>query len=156
MKINKYIILLTFIILCGVFLFTLRNPSQEIISKKTHKKIPVFSLPTIENSEKYITHKDLKNNAPVLISFWASWCAPCIAEMPILHQLNNEYQIKIIGINYRDKIINIHTFIQNYGNPFIYSLFDLKGKYSVLWGIKGMPTHYIVIKMGILYIDSTS
>ncbi|MDE0252043.1 MAG: TlpA disulfide reductase family protein [Gammaproteobacteria bacterium] len=53
-------------------------------------KAPQFALPNLEGEEVALSHV-LDDNQLILIDFWASWCAPCIAQFPKLKELYAEY-----------------------------------------------------------------
>ena len=61
--------------------------------------------------EEKVFLKDINNNKILLINFWATWCAPCIKEMPDLKNLSNKlknFDIKIIYLN-QDSFKNLNT-----------------------------------------------
>ena len=64
------------------------------------------------NDEKIFTEKDLKKNNFTLINFWASWCGPCRIEHPILIKLHKEKNLKILGVNFKDKKNNAINFLK--------------------------------------------
>ncbi len=55
----------------------------------------------IHLSDNEFGRKVLQSREPVLVDFWASWCAPCLAIAPILEELSKEYndRLKICKIN---------------------------------------------------------
>jgi len=110
-------------------------------------RISKFQLNEIDNSNQYISEEDLKNNKYTLINFFASWCAPCRTEHKYLLNLSNENkQIKIIGINFKDKKKNAINFLKELGNPYDFVGKDSEGKISVLFGIYGIPESIVVDK----------
>lgn len=58
---------------------------------------------------------DTKSNQIQVINFWATWCAPCIKELPLLEKLNaeNDFNAKItlINLDYADKVDKVDAFI---------------------------------------------
>jgi cytochrome c biogenesis protein CcmG, thiol:disulfide interchange protein DsbE len=52
-----------------------------------------------------------------LVNYWASWCAPCRAEHPMLEELAAE-GVPIYGINYKDDPGNALAFLDELGNPY--------------------------------------
>jgi thiol-disulfide isomerase/thioredoxin len=50
-----------------------------------------------------------------IINFWATWCAPCVKELPLLEKLNAEglekVKITLISLDYADKVDNVNAFI---------------------------------------------
>jgi len=108
-------------------------------------RISNFQLNKINNSNQYISEEDLKKNTYTLINFFASWCSPCRKEHKYLLSLSNESkQIKIIGINFKDKKNNAMNFLKELGNPYDFVGEDLDGKISILFGIYGIPESILV------------
>jgi len=59
---------------------------------------PVFSLPDVAGNERFVTEWDGK---ALIVNFWATWCAPCLREIPVLIDMQDalaEQDIQIIGI----------------------------------------------------------
>jgi cytochrome c biogenesis protein CcmG/thiol:disulfide interchange protein DsbE len=108
-------------------------------------KISNFQLIKIDDNNKYISHEYLKKNKYTLINFFASWCAPCRVEHKYLVNLSNEKkEIKIIGINFKDKKNNAMNFLKELGNPYNFVGKDSEGKISILFGIYGIPESILV------------
>lgn len=78
-----------------------------------------------------------------LVNFWASWCAPCRAEHPVLQQLAAE-GIPIYGINYKDDPKKALAFLAELGNPFRSIGADASGRMALDWGVYGVPETYVI------------
>jgi cytochrome c biogenesis protein CcmG/thiol:disulfide interchange protein DsbE len=106
-------------------------------------RISNFQFTEINNVNKSISEKDLKNNKFTLINFFASWCLPCRTEHKYLINLSKK-KIKIIGINFKDKKKNANNFLKELGNPYNFVGKDSDGKASVLFGVYGIPESILV------------
>ena len=108
-------------------------------------KISNFQLIDLNNEKKLITEEDLRKNEYTLINFFASWCSPCRIEHKYLLNLTNKNKdIKIIGINFKDKKNNAINFLEELGNPYSFVGEDIDGKISILFGVYGIPESILV------------
>lgn len=122
----------------------LKNNNNYDTKSLIGNKISNFQLSSIYNNE-FISNQVLKENKFTLINFFASWCAPCRAEHKYLLNLSNENkEIKIIGINFKDKKNNAINFLNELGNPYNFVAKDPDGRASILFGIYGIPESIIV------------
>ncbi|WP_153010496.1 DsbE family thiol:disulfide interchange protein [Falsirhodobacter sp. alg1] len=78
-----------------------------------------------------------------LVNFWASWCAPCRSEHPLLEKLAAE-GMTIVGVNYKDQPANALNFLDELGNPFSSVVSDTTGRTGVNWGLYGVPETFIL------------
>ena len=106
-------------------------------------RISNFQFTEINNVNKSISEKDLKNNKFTLINFFASWCLPCRTKNKYLINLSKK-KIKIIGINFKDKKKNANNFLKELGNPYNFVGKDSDGKASVLFGVYGIPESILI------------
>ena len=135
-------LLLAFIII--LFFLGLKNnniyETKNLIGKKIHNfEILNFDEDTL------IKNNSLKNNEYTLINFWSSWCTPCRNEHVYLSLLNKN-NLKILGINFKDKKNNAKDFLSELGNPYYEILNDKNGKESVNFGVFGIPESILVDK----------
>ena len=141
-KITTYIILL-FVI--GVFFIGLNRDVNYDTNSLIGKKITNISLEYFDKN-KFYTEEDLKKNNYTLINFWASWCAPCRDEHPLLIKLSKEKNLKLFGVNFKDKKKKAVEFLDDLGNPYDFIAKDEQGKNSVKFGIYGIPESILVNK----------
>jgi len=87
---------------------------------------------------------DFRNGDMQLVNFWASWCAPCRAEAPMLEHMAEELGISIIGINYKDQPAQAKSFLSQFGDPFIKIGADFSGRNAIEWGVTGVPETFIL------------
>ena len=141
MRINFFkVIIFSFVVfLLLIFLLGLKKDNNYSTKNLTGNKISSFQLKSI-NNDNLISEETLKKNQYTLINFFASWCAPCRAEHKYLLNLSSQKkEIKIIGINFKDKKINANNFLRALGNPYNFVGEDTDGKISISFGIYGIP-----------------
>ena len=121
-----------------------RNPNQ-LPSVLIGKPTPDVPLPLLQNNQAKLA-LDAYRGQPLLVNFFASWCAPCRAEAPALEHLSN--QISIIGIAYKDRPQDTLQFLEQYGNPFVAIGRDNDGRAGMAWGVYGVPETYLIDRSG--------
>ena len=84
---------------------------------------------------------------PVLINFWATWCPPCVAELPALDRatdkLAGEVKILLISVD-RGGSKRALPFLQDRGISRPHLAFDANGALSREMGVRGLPTSFLV------------
>ena len=142
-KTIKLITVSLLVFILGIFYLSLNRSSNYDTKFLVGNKIADIELKSLQ-SEKFFTNDDFKNNKYTLINFWASWCAPCRVEHPYLMMLSKNKDIKILGINFKDKKINALKFLEELGDPYDYLAKDKNGKQSVNFGIYGIPESILI------------
>ncbi len=142
-KIIKITIIFLLIFILGIFFLSLNKSSNYNTEFLVGNKLGEIELVSFEDDSVY-TNDDFKNNSFTLINFWASWCAPCRIEHPQLMELSKENNIKILGVNFKDKKINALKFLKDLGDPYEYLTRDSNGKQSVNFGIYGIPESILI------------
>ena len=142
-KIIKSIIIIIFVFILGIFFLSLNRTTNYNTEYLVGNNIEIIELQSLVG-EKIFVNEDLKKNSFTLINFWASWCAPCRIEHPLLMQLSNEQNIKILGVNFKDKKINALKFLKDLGDPYDYLAKDSDGKQSINFGIYGIPESILI------------
>ena len=108
-KIIKSSIILLILFIIGVFFVGLNKNSTYDTKNLIGQKISKIQLEHFTDN-RIITEDDLKKNNFTLINFWASWCGPCRTEHPILLKLNEEKNLQLLGVNFKDKKNNAYNF----------------------------------------------
>lgn len=96
-----------------------------------------------------VSLKELRGKV-VLVNFWASWCAECRPEMPVLERLHHELASQgfaVIGINAREERDAVRHYASALGLTFPLVL-DPDGKINRAYGVVGLPTTFIVGRDG--------
>ena len=79
-----------------------------------------------------------------VVNVWASWCAPCRIEHPLLAELAREPDVALVGINYKDAPANALRFLGSLGNPYEAVGVDANGRAAIEWGVYGVPETFLV------------
>jgi cytochrome c biogenesis protein CcmG/thiol:disulfide interchange protein DsbE len=110
------------------------------------KAVPDVTLPSLDDGRP-VKVRDLARSGPVLVNFFASWCAPCELEAPELLQLKGE-KVRIVGVAYKDAPQNTQAFLTRLGDPFATRLVDRDGLAGIEFGVTGVPETYLVSPEG--------
>jgi len=108
---------------------------------------PNFTLKSL--SGKNMKLSELSGNV-VLINFWASWCGPCLQEMPLLNKIHKKYEplgFTVLGVNVEENSSNAKAFLADRGVDFPI-LLDTKNSVSKLYDVVAMPTTVVVDRDG--------
>jgi cytochrome c biogenesis protein CcmG/thiol:disulfide interchange protein DsbE len=91
---------------------------------------------------------DLAQGKVAVVNFWASWCAPCVEEHPLLSELEARTGVAMFGVNYKDQPEAARRFLGRYGNPFSAVGADPNGRNAIEWGVYGMPETFVIDGQG--------
>ena len=149
---NKLLIKKIITIFISVIILSYINLSfaQELISSE-EKILPNIILFDENKNVIDLNSYIKKNNHKVIIlNFWATWCPPCIDELPSLNKLAkklNQNKIKIIAVSMdRGNEKKLIRFLKEKGGDDLMFLQDKKWSAGKLLNIKGLPETFIIIK----------
>ena len=127
------------LIILGVSAFLFFNKNGERDNKNVTLPSSLFNTLDFYDM-KPLNQKELDNF--YIVNFFASWCKPCLAEHPLLMELQSK-GIKIIGINFRDDEENFVKWINEHGNPFFHIIRD-DGSIAYEMGLIGVPETFFI------------
>ena len=140
--------LLLFAALAGYFAYALysgRDP-RELPTALLDKPAPEFDLPGLTEGER-LSIAALRGQVFVLNVF-ASWCAPCRVEHPLLLRLARQENIHLVGIAYKDRPEDSRRFLAELGNPYRATGMDRDGRVGIDFGLYGVPETYVIDRQG--------
>jgi cytochrome c biogenesis protein CcmG, thiol:disulfide interchange protein DsbE len=120
------------------------RPSPDVTLLGLDKLIISGALATSERAIPGFGADDLRKGGITLVNVFASWCAPCHAEHPLLMELAKDTRFRIFGINQKDTPENARRFLGSKGNPYAAVGVDPNGRASIEWGVYGVPETFIV------------
>jgi cytochrome c biogenesis protein CcmG, thiol:disulfide interchange protein DsbE len=136
---------LVLLALIVVLVVRLQQANQAVSSAPTYPLVghaaPDFTAPVWNGTPGQTVHlADLKGK-PVVLNFWASWCAPCKEEMPTLQAGYTKYQangVVFVGLAFQDKKEDGQPFLDKYKITYLAGP-DENGKVSIAYGVTGVP-----------------
>ncbi|MBS0443928.1 MAG: DsbE family thiol:disulfide interchange protein [Proteobacteria bacterium] len=148
MKYLKFLIPLgLFLVLAGFLAVGLNLNPREVPSPLIGKPAPGFDLTMLDAPDQRLKRDDLLGKVWVL-NVWASWCAPCREEHPLVVELARRKLVPVYGLNYKDTRPAGLAFLTQLGNPYEASLFDADGRVGIDYGVYGVPETFVVDKQG--------
>lgn len=124
------------------------QPEMRQPQPALHHPLPPFELPGL--TETVISTTDLRGR-PMVINFWATWCAPCRAEMPMLEAAWQRYgaQVIVLGVDVGENQAQVAEFVDELGISFPIAL-DSDRTITNAYNVRGLPTTYFVDSNGII------
>ena len=145
-KVIPFIIIFIFIVTFIIFFKGLKNLNIYTPNVSIEKNIPDFNALVFENDINVNSKKVFEDNQFFLFNIWASWCLPCREEHTYLMSLSRKENLKIIGLNYKDKKDNAKNFLNELNNPYDLILIDKDGTIAIEWGAFGVPETFLIYK----------
>ncbi len=121
---------------------------QSPLVGRTGRPAPLFTLPSVTSPGTTVSLASL-SGTPVVINFWASWCIPCRAEMPLLEAAfrSSHGRVRFIGIDSNDSPGAARSFLRVVGVTYP-TLSDANGQIAIRYGLFGLPTTVFVSASG--------
>ena len=132
----------------------LRLNPREIPSPLIGKPAPAFSLARLDDPARTISTGDMAGQV-WLLNVWASWCASCRVEHPVLMDFAKSQAIAMIGLDYKDQRDEGSKWLREHGNPYLVSAFDADGRVGIDYGVYGVPETFIIDKKGVIRMKFT-
>lgn len=123
-----------------------RNP-RDVPSALVERAAPAIERPLLDKPEQLLSVQALHGQAWVL-NVWASWCAPCRQELPVLEAMSRADKVPVYGLNYKDQPAKAQALLRVAGNPYQASAVDADGRVGMDWGIQGVPETFVIDGQG--------
>jgi cytochrome c biogenesis protein CcmG/thiol:disulfide interchange protein DsbE len=142
---------LAFLALATVLFHSLMAPPPgELPSALVGKPVPPVTLSALDTQTQGFGPQDLARGKVTVVNVFASWCAPCRSEAPVLQTLAQMRGITLYGFVYKDKPNAARAFLKDVGNPFSRIGLDADGRAGIDWGVYGVPETYVVDGHGVV------
>lgn len=155
-RLGVFLPLILFAALIGLFYFRLyAGDPSTLPSTLIGRDAPDFALPPLDalrhadgSAVPGLARKDLGGGHVTVLNVFASWCAPCRDEHPLLEKLAAMQRVRVVGIAYKDEPKNTLSFLSELGNPYSAVGVDQKGRTAIDWGVYGVPETFVIGRDG--------
>jgi cytochrome c biogenesis protein CcmG/thiol:disulfide interchange protein DsbE len=130
--------------LAGFLGFGLTQDPKELPSQLIDRPLPEFALPGIDGPA--LASASFRGE-PRLLNIWASWCAACPQEHPVLERIAAE-GFPVYGIAWKDKPDDSRAFLARFGNPYAGLGADQSGRTAIDLGVTGAPETFVIDAQG--------
>ena len=127
----------------------LRLDPREVPSPFIGKPAPQFAATRLEDPAALLSPAHMDGKV-WLLNVWASWCASCRVEHPVLMSFARSGSVPVVGLNYKDKREEGMAWLREHGNPYLTSAFDHDGRIGIDYGVYGVPETFVIDRRGIV------
>ena len=126
------------------------SPTDEpLVGLRAGLPAPPFSVVASDGE----THDLARySGSPLLIDFWATWCAPCIALHPEVEALAGRHKLSVIGISANDTQVEVDRWLKKNPTPWPSAAIGLQGEANLAYGISQWPSHALIDAEGRLVV----
>src|SRR5690606_33978683 len=124
-----------------------KNATGNAPSASEGRAAPDFLLRGLDGEQMRLS---VLQGRPVVVNFWATWCAPCRAETPELIDVYEEHSgagMVLLAVNLREATGPVQGFVDEFGMPYPV-LLDRDGQVASTWRIggpnQGIPSTYFI------------
>jgi thiol-disulfide isomerase/thioredoxin len=114
-------------------------------------ELPDFAFTDLEGRQRRFS--ELRGKV-VLLDFWSTWCAPCIAEIPILRKAQQDFGgrgFTILGMDFEDDLETQKKSVAEQDQPWIHATAaSVKDTILERFGVAQFPTHILVDREGLI------
>lgn len=146
-----YLPVLVFALVAGIAATMLLSGKdvRQVPSAMIGKPVQAFDLPALPGLPGGLSRQDLVGRVTV-VNFFASWCTPCLIEHPFLMRLARLPDVRLVGVNHKDKPEAAVGWLRKHGNPYARIGTDVAGRTAIDWGSSGVPETYVVDAKGVI------
>ena len=112
-----------------------------------NKKVPNITIADLQGKPVNIVDFTSAGKVTVL-SFWATWCKPCVAEHEVLMRLVAKNKVNIYGIAWKDKPEDTIAYLKKHGNPYQQEGSDVNGITTLPMVLTGVPETFVLDRKG--------
>ncbi len=147
---NRFLLPLAGFLVLLVFLgIGLTLKPGEIPSPLVGRSAPGFTLAQLDVPEQKFAPQDMQGKV-WLLNVWASWCAACLQEHPVLLDLAKSGAVPLVGLNYKDPREEALAWLRRHGDPYVLSVADTLGRVGIDYGVYGVPETFVIDRAGII------
>lgn len=140
-----------FAVVVFAFIHNLRATAPDMSpSSLVDEPAPQTDLPALGADSNGFGAADLRAGHVSVVNVWASWCAPCRAELPALAALSRLKGVSLYGVVFEDRAAAARQFLRQAGNPFSRIDKDSNGRAGREWKIGGVPETFVIDGRGII------
>ena len=141
----SFIFLLILVLLITLIFYKSLFEEKNYIPKNINNKIENILIKEFNTDNNFLLKNLFDEKEELMaINIWASWCLPCREEHQYIKNPSRIDNLKLVGLNYKDKTNNAQNFLKEFGNPFDVILSDLDGTKSIFLGAYGVPETLIL------------
>lgn len=113
---------------------------------------PAFALPHLHERDRTVSPELLRGRVWVL-NVWASWCAPCRDEHPLLVDAARDDRVTIVGLNHADDPRSAQEWLRRLGDPYAEAASDPEGRVGAAYGLRGVPASFVIDREGVVRFE---
>jgi len=128
-----------------------RAQASKTLSLQPYKGVQGLSLEVVDLQGKSVSLRDYQGKV-VLLNFWASWCPPCVHEMPSMQALQDKFspdEFVVLAVNLGESIEQVRAFVAQHQLVFSVAV-DASGQAVKAWQVFAYPSSYLIDSDGVI------
>lgn len=123
-------------------------PAPRSAPSRIGNPAPGLALPRLADGE--VVSLEALRGSPVIVNFWASWCEPCVREMPALAAFARRRQdaAQVLAVNVGEDAATVRDFLNANDARGLTVLLDGESRARDAWGVRGLPVTFLVDPAG--------